>query len=195
MQALPFTCGGEPKFTFIILISIFFDYYLGDLIYCNIDNALMKKLYLSAAISLNLGLLVYFKYANFFVENVNALLLDFHVHDIKWIAIALPIGISFIVFEKITYLVDIYNSIGKPARSLRSYALYILLFPKLLAGPIVKYHDIENQLENRKHTLNDVIYGITRFSIGLAKKVLIADTLSVFVDSIFKMPGRSIEFF
>ena len=118
-----------------------------------------------------------------------------HLDNIPAITIALPIGISFIVFEKITYLVDIYKRIGKPAPSMLSYFLYVLLFPKLLAGPIVKYHDIADQLGTRTLSAEDFVDGLRRFLIGLAKKVLIADTLQEVVDPIFKLSSGELGWY
>jgi alginate O-acetyltransferase complex protein AlgI len=100
--------------------------------------------------------------------------------------IALPIGVSFIVFEKITYLVDVYRGITKPARSVRLYALYVFFFPKLLAGPIIKYHDIAGQMETCPHAhIDDFVIGFSRFMLGVIKKVLLADALASGADLVF----------
>ena len=100
--------------------------------------------------------------------------------------IALPIGVSFIVFEKITYLVDVYRGITKPARSISLYALYVFFFPKLLAGPIIKYHDIAGQMETCRHAdVDDFIVGFSRFMLGVVKKLLLADLLASGADLVF----------
>jgi alginate O-acetyltransferase complex protein AlgI len=109
-------------------------------------------------------------------------------------SIALPIGVSFIVFEKITYLVDLYRRVGRPAESLANYLLYVFLFPKLLAGPIIKYHDIEQQLRTREWSLEDLSAGIVRFTWGLAKKVWIADPLGAVADEVFGLSPGDLSF-
>ena len=154
-----------------------------------------KKYLLWLGIIGNVGILFYFKYVGFFVDSLNIALTNLHLNTIPALTIALPIGISFIVFEKITYLVDIYKKIGTPAQSIISYFLYILLFPKLLAGPIVKYHDIADQLETRALSAEGFVDGLRRFLIGLAKKVLIADTLQEVVDPIFKLSSGELGFY
>jgi len=185
----------EPKFIFLLIISIYFDWLLGNLIFKSQDNKNVQKWYFILALALNIGLLAYFKYTNFFVENMNNALSILHINNLFWKKIALPVGISFIVFEKISYIADIYRGAGKPAKSFDSYALFVLLFTKLLAGPIVQYHDMADQLYEREHSSNDIIYGIYRFSAGLAKKVLVADVVGIVVDEIFKLPAQSISLY
>ncbi|OVE72829.1 hypothetical protein BVX93_02025, partial [bacterium B13(2017)] len=102
--------------------------------------------------------------------------------------IALPIGISFFTFQKMSYLIDIYRGTAKQASSFFNYALYVALFPQLIAGPIIRYHDVANQIDNRTHTSQQFFYGIWRFCIGLGKKILIANTLGMVVDSVFSTP-------
>ena len=194
LASLLFYAWGEPTFIGIVLLSAFFDWFVGNAIFHEHRKAIRQR-YLSVGILANVGLLVYFKYANFFVENVNHLLASVHFNPLIFTHIALPIGVSFIVFEKITYLVDIYRHVGAPATSIRSYLLYVLLFPKLLAGPIIKYHDIADQLAQRHPTLEDARYGLTRFVMGLGKKVLIADTLSPIVEAAFKLPPEELGFY
>lgn len=181
-----FYSWGEPSFFFIAIISIALDYWLGKLIYTS--KKTRKKVLLIVSVVLNVGLLVYFKYVDFFIVSISSMLEYFGlIVELKLMNIVLPIAVSFIVFEKITYLVDIYRSEGKPARNIVSYATYIFLFPKLLAGPIIKYHEIEAQLEKRQHTFENIKYGIFRFALGLFKKVWIADTISKVSDNIFSI--------
>ncbi len=190
LSSLIFYFWAEPIFIFVALASLMIDWYLGNRIF--MAPASQKKIWLALSVSLNGALLLYFKYTNFIVQNLNDLLLKTEGATIHWAHVALPLGLSFIVFEKITYSFDIYKGIGKPARTLGLYLLYTLLFPKLIAGPIVKYHEIEKQLESREIIFHDIRYGIFRFSIGLAKKVWVANTLGIIVDKIFQLPPSSL---
>lgn len=136
------------------------------------------------SIVFNLSFLLYYKYFNFFIENLNIVLEGGHTYDIA--AIILPIGISFFTFQKISYSVDIYRKTAPPLKSLLDYSLYIMLFPQLIAGPIVRYNEIADQLNNREfRNYNDRIYGLYRFAIGLAKKAIIANVLGEKADLIF----------
>ena len=124
------------------------------------------------SITLNVGLLAYFKYANFFIENVNAFLGNLGMEQVAWTAIALPIGISFFTFQKITYAVDVYRNVHSPMKRIVDYMMYILMFPQLIAGPIVRYHEVADQIEDRRknETLDNRLAGFFRFVIGLSKK-------------------------
>jgi alginate O-acetyltransferase complex protein AlgI len=135
-------------------------------------------------------LLAYFKYSNFFVENINLFLSELGVGTMRWIAVALPIGISFLTFQKITFVVDVYRGESRPPASLMNYAIYVLMFPQLIAGPIVRYHEIDEQIGRREEGRSLRINGFYRFSLGLARKVLIADSLAVLADAAFSVdPG------
>ena len=194
LASVVFYAWGEPQFVGIVLLSTVLDWLIGNAIFRS-HGEQAKRCLLWLGILGNVGILLYFKYMGFFVKNFNLALTSLHLDSIPAITIALPIGISFIVFEKITYLVDIYKKIGKPAPSMLSYFLYVLLFPKLLAGPIVKYHDIADQLDTRTLSAEDFVDGLRRFLIGLAKKVLIADTLQEVVDPIFKLSSGELGFY
>jgi alginate O-acetyltransferase complex protein AlgI len=145
---------------------------------------------LALSVFINLGLLVYFKYSNFFIENVNAVLSllgsEQHIH---WTKLVLPIGISFYTFETITYVVDVYRKVHKPLDNFWSYQLYIIFFPKLIAGPIIRYHDLADQIDDRTphETIDNMLTGFYRFAIGLAKKVLIANQMGLYADGVFSM--------
>ena len=194
LASVVFYAWGEPQFIGIVLLSTFADWQIGNAIFRS-HGEKIKKYLLWLGIIGNVGILFYFKYVGFFVDSLNIALTNLHLNSIPALTIALPIGISFIVFEKITYLVDIYKRIGTPAHSMTSYFLYILLFPKLLAGPIVKYHDIADQLGTRTLSVEGFVDGLRRFLIGLAKKVLIADTLQEVVDPIFKLSSGELGFY
>ena len=132
-----------------------------------------KKLFLVLSICVSIGLLVYFKYFNFIMENINLWL----ANKIDFIYVALPIGISFYTFQMISYLVDVYRGQAKVQKNILKLAMYVSLFPQLIAGPIVRYTTIEQQLENREYSIKKFALGVRRFIIGLGKKVLIANVL------------------
>jgi len=140
-------------------------------------------------VSINLGLLFYFKYSGFFIENVDVILTHlFHAHALGWTKLVLPLGISFYTFETITYVVDVYRGEHKPLDNFWNYQLYIILFPKLIAGPIIRYHELADQITDRSQneTTENRLMGFYRFIIGLAKKVLIANQMGLLADSVFK---------
>ncbi|MBC8343507.1 MAG: MBOAT family protein [Bacteroidetes bacterium] len=181
-----FFSWGAPVFIFILLTSITIDFLIGRMM-VSMEKKQKRKLFLLASLILNLGLLVYFKYANFFIENFNSLLELFGARNIEWIYIVLPIGISFFTFQKLSYIIDIYRAVRKPLKKWTDFALYILLFPQLIAGPIIRYSQIADQLIDRRSMLNmdNKLYGLRRFIIGLAKKMMIANTLGLHVDLAF----------
>jgi alginate O-acetyltransferase complex protein AlgI len=183
-----FYSWGAPRFIFVILGTTFLDFHLVRWM-SRTKKDLHRKLMLSLSVSVNLGLLFYFKYSNFFVENVNSVLHLFGVNGIPWIKLVLPIGISFYTFETITYVVDVYRRIHKPLDNFWEYQLYIILFPKLIAGPIIRYHDLADQITDRSQneTVDNRITGFYRFVIGLAKKVLIANHMGQYADTVFAM--------
>ncbi len=184
----------EPKFALIALASAIADYWICKGIHKEQGNQ-RARYWLALGVMLNLSALVYFKYMDFFIQSINSFLTPLNVNAIPFLKIALPIGVSFIVFEKITYLVDVYRGIGLPAKSLRSYLLYVFMFPKLLAGPIVKYHDIAAQLATRKRRDWDNFFeGFKRFLLGLVKKLLLADTVGEIADKVFGLPLGQIGF-
>lgn len=190
--SLLFYAWAEPVFIGIVLLSALFDWWLGSLI--PQGSARIRKLAVLAGVTGNLGILIYFKYTNFLIDTLNPLLTAARFAPLDPLAIILPVGVSFIVFEKITYVVDIYRGTGQPARSWLDYMLFVLLFPKLLSGPIIKYHDIESQLGKRSVHMEDFLYGSKRFIYGLAKKVFIADTLAEVVEVIFAFPPHELGF-
>ncbi|MEO6302941.1 MAG: MBOAT family O-acyltransferase [Bacteroidia bacterium] len=179
-----FYAWGAPKFIFVILFTTLLDFYLVGLMDKAI-NERHRKILLLISISINLGLLFYFKYSNFFIENVNAVLSVFGDKQIHWTKLVLPIGISFYTFETITYVVDVYRRVHKPLTKFWDYQLYIILFPKLIAGPIIRYHELADQISERVETLDKRLTGFYRFAIGLAKKVLIANQMGAFADEVF----------
>jgi alginate O-acetyltransferase complex protein AlgI len=181
--SLIFYAWGEPYFVFVAFLSAMVDYYACKLMEGSLSN--FRKQLATLCIVQNLSMLVYFKYANFFVDSAAKALDSVGLHFDLVLKVALPIGVSFIVFEKITYAVDIYRGKGKSAPSLFYYLLYVFMFPKLLAGPIIKYHDIQDQLLAHDPSFNDFTTGFRRFIVGLIKKVMFADTLAEVADRTF----------
>ncbi len=192
--SLFFYTWGAPKFVLVILGSIVVDYLLSKKIYYS-TNEKQKKSWLVFSVLLNVSVLLYFKYSNFFVENFNSLLADFGIKQVGWTQVALPIGISFFTFHELSYIIDVYRGVNKPMKRLIDYAVYILLFPQLIAGPIIRYKEISNQIIDRKsqETFDNKLTGMLRFIIGLSKKVLIANTLGAEVDKIFDMPHQELS--
>jgi alginate O-acetyltransferase complex protein AlgI len=185
-----FYSWGGPKFIFVILGTTFLDFLLVNAMQ-NQKTQKSKRVYLIVSLCLNLGLLFYFKYCNFFIENINAILGS----EISWLKVVLPIGISFYTFESLTYVIDVYRGVHKPLKNVWHYQTYILLFPKLIAGPIVRYHDIADQITNREknYTANIKLSGFLTFCIGLAKKTIIANTLGMQADAVFKLAPEEID--
>ena len=186
-----FYTWGAPDFIFIVLGSIIADFYLVK--YIHKAERKEKRWLAGISVLMNVGLLAYFKYANFFVENVNAILGQFGDAPVNWTAIALPIGISFFTFQKITYTVDVYRNVHEPLKRIVDYAMYILMFPHLIAGPIVRFNLVADQIEDRRYNekVENRLNGIFRFVIGLSKKVLIANVLGAEADRIFAMDAVS----
>lgn len=182
--SIVFYAFGGPDFVLILLGSTTVTYFLVKAM-CRTEVQRTKKWLCAIAIILNLGLLVYFKYANFLVDNVNAILSLFDIKGINLSKIILPIGISFFTFQSITYVLDTYRGQVKPMDKLTDYIVYIMMFPQLIAGPIVKYGDVEQQLRHRETPPDECLHGFYRFVIGLGKKVLIADVIAVQADACF----------
>lgn len=181
-----FYSWGAPKFIFVILGTTFIDFHLVRQM-DKTRNEINRKIFLIISLSINLGLLIYFKYSNFFIENVNQALSIFGGVEIHWTKLVLPIGISFYTFETITYVVDVYRRIHKPLKKFWDYQLYIILFPKLIAGPIIRYHDLANQITDRPENVDNRLTGFYRFVLGLSKKIIIANVMGEQADKIFAM--------
>lgn len=185
-----FYAWGAPRFIFVILATTTVDFYFVRLLY-NARTEKKRKLFLISSLCLNVGLLFYFKYCNFFIENINVVLETLGASEITWTKVILPIGISFYTFESLTYVIDVYRRVHKPLDNFLQYQLYIILFPKLIAGPIIRYHEISDQIADRSanDTIDNKLTGFFRFVIGLAKKVLIANTMAVKADELFGLPA------
>ncbi|MCW3128022.1 MAG: hypothetical protein JWO03_3680 [Bacteroidetes bacterium] len=185
LSSVLFYAWGAPKFILIVLAVLAADYYLGNKIYEN--EGKRKKLYLILSIILNLGLLFYFKYFNFFMGNVSAVLVSAGMKSLEWTKVILPIGISFFVFQEMSYTIDIYRGEHKPLKKFSDYMLFIFLFSHLIAGPIVTYNVLADDIVDRRKNLNNDyrLLGFFRFIIGLSRKVLIANPLGLVADHMF----------
>jgi alginate O-acetyltransferase complex protein AlgI len=186
LASILFYSWGAPRFIFVILGTTFLDFYLVRLMDQS-SNENRRKFLMVLSISMNLGLLFYFKYCNFFIDNANHFFKAIGIQPIHFLKVALPIGISFYTFESLTYVIDVYRKVHKPLHNFWQYQLYIILFPKLIAGPIIRYHEIADQIEDRNafDNADNKLLGFFRFSIGLAKKVFIANTLGAYADDAF----------
>ena len=170
ISSLLFYFYGEPKYIMIMVVSIIVTYIFGILMN---KYEKYRKHFLIFSITITLGILVYFKYIDFLITNINLFLKN----KIDLINVILPIGISFYTFQLISYIVDVYNKKVKVQKNILKLAMYVSLFPQLIAGPIVRYTTIAEQIEKREHTTEKFVSGVRRFVLGLSKKVLIANVL------------------
>lgn len=190
ISSILFYAWGEPKTIFVMLSAIIVNYYTGIAI-----EKGYRKTGLLISIIVSLGVLIIFKYANFTYTSIIELL-KFLNFDQSWYVlpqIALPIGISFYTFQTLSYNIDIYRNEIKPSYSLINFATYVSFFPQLVAGPIVRYKDVEEQLIKRSTNVDDVASGIERFILGLAKKVIIANNCAYIADSIFRIDTQYVS--
>ncbi|WP_288221130.1 MBOAT family protein [uncultured Clostridium sp.] len=166
---------GEPKYILLIIISMMINYILSILMYNNRNDKEKKNMILFTIVLFNIGILIFFKYYSFLIDNINIIFNS----NLRVKEISLPLGISFYTFQLISYIVDVYRGKIIPQRNIIKFSLYVLMFPQLVAGPIVVYSDIEKQIDNRKITLIKFGQGVERFIIGLGKKVIIANNLGI----------------
>ena len=193
ISSLIFYAWGAANIIIALLVSCSIDYFLSKKLIPQNKFQSQRKLYLIISVGMNLSLLGFFKYANFFVEQFNNLIDTFGGSELTWTTIILPIGISFFTLQKISYLVDVYRGDTAPARNVFDYILYVILFPQLIAGPIVRYLDVANEIIERKTSIDLFLAGLRRFILGLAKKVLIADAMGTVADNIFKLSADQLS--
>ena len=193
LASLVFYGWGEPRYVLLMGLSVLSGYGFGLLVEKYRQKGIGRML-CGISVSVSLSFLLYFKYANFFIENLGAVAGILKFSKISPLRLALPIGISFYTFQIISYTVDVYR--GEAAqKNLIDLSAYIAMFPQLIAGPIVRYHEIADQLRDREHSLSGAAYGIRRFVIGLAKKILIANQLGELC-SVFRASGeKSVLFY
>lgn len=190
--SLAFYAWGENIFVLLMLASILLNYSFGLLIDYSQRHGGNGKIHLIFAVTANLGLLGFFKYANFIVTNLNSILLKLQMAPLVLEKVHLPIGISFFTFQSLSYIVDLYRRETSVQKNLINIALYVSFFPQLIAGPIIRYHDIARQIVQRRTCFDDFNSGIQRFIIGLGKKVLLANVLGRTADYMFSLPPDNI---
>ena len=191
IASLIFYAWGEPIYIVLMVFSILFNYLSGlEIDDCKERGDVLKgKIAFWMAVGVNLGILGFFKYAGFFVENLNRIL----PFDISMPALALPIGISFYTFQTLSYIIDVYKGNVKVQKNVINFGTYISMFPQLIAGPIVRYADVEGQLVERKVTLTKFGEGTAWFLRGLAKKVLLANNIGMLFDAVQAMGAGNIS--
>ena len=184
--SLIFYAWGEPVYIILMMFTTFFDWISGIYIhkFMEKNQKNIAKTILIVASIVNLSFLGYFKYSNFLIDNINGI---FNL-DIPFKEIALPIGISFYTFQAMSYMIDVYRKMTDVQKNFLSFGAYVALFPQLIAGPIVQYKTIAEQLDNRKETISEFVHGIKIFTIGLAKKVLLANNIGLLWDTVKIMP-------
>jgi len=192
-MSLFFYAWGELYFVALMLVSIVMNYLVGAAIGRAGKGTDIARAWLTLGVVVNLGLLGYFKYANFLVENWNLLTVNLGLEPLDHNKVHLPLGISFFTFQAMSYLIDVYRGDAEHDRNPINIALYIALFPQLIAGPIIRYHDVYQQLRTRTLSVDLAYSGLTRFICGLAKKLLIANPLGEIADQIFAINGNDLS--
>lgn len=185
--SLLFYAWGEKQLLTLMIVSVMINYFFGLGVEAARTEA-SKKLNLFFGVASNLSMLLYYKYANFFADNYNSAAARLGLNPVVWDKVLLPLGISFYTFHGISYMIDVYRKHTPPQRNPLKLALYISFFPQLIAGPIIRYKDVEDQIDDRKIGTELFASGIRRFVIGLAKKVLVANIVGRIPDFVFKMP-------
>ena len=183
--SLVFYAWGEPKYVFLMIFSILVNYIFGRLMDKHRENKKRMKLLLVLSVVIDLGLLSVFKYTDFIITNVNAIF----GANFDLLNIALPIGISFYTFQAMSYTIDVYRNDVRVQKNLIDFGMYITMFPQLIAGPIVRYADVQDQLADRSVTTADFSEGIMRFVVGLGKKVLLANQMGAVWSEIYALGG------
>lgn len=190
VAGLVFYAYDSGALVLLLLISTVTDYIAGRIVVKSRDHgsALGVRTGLVLSVVVNVGLLGYFKYANFAVDQLNALGAAWGLGEIAWTSVVLPIGISFYTFQSMSYTIDLVRGRAEPVRNLSDFGLYVSLFPQLIAGPIVRFHEISHEIVDRRRTLDDFSEGVVRFAHGLGKKVVVADAAGLVVEEVFSLP-------
>lgn len=183
--SLVFYAWGEPKYVFLMIFSILVNYIFGRLMDKHRENKKRLKLMLVLSVVIDIGLLSVFKYTDFIITNVNAIF----GANFDLLNIALPIGISFYTFQAMSYTIDVYRDDVRVQKNLIDFGMYITMFPQLIAGPIVRYADVQDQLAERSVTTADFSEGVMRFVVGLGKKVLLANQMGAVWSDIYALGG------
>lgn len=183
--SLVFYAWGEPKYVFLMIFSILVNYIFGRLMDKHRENKKRLKLMLVLSVVIDIGLLSVFKYTDFIITNVNAIF----GANFDLLNIALPIGISFYTFQAMSYTIDVYRNDVRVQKNLIDFGMYITMFPQLIAGPVVRYADVQDQLAERSVTTADFFEGVMRFVVGLGKKVLLANQMGAVWSDIYALGG------
>lgn len=191
LTSIFFYAWGEMHYVLILLFSIILNYFLGILV-DRYRKPEVSRLIIAATVIINIGVLICLKYAVIHMVLLQTLLRIFHLPPETIQTVHLPIGLSFFTFQAIAYVVDVGREESKVQRSLINFGMFMALFPKLTAGPIIRYQEVENNFDDRSISLDDFAYGIKRFITGLGKKVLIANTLARTTDQIFAIPSHDL---
>lgn len=186
LMSLLFYAWGEPKFVFVMILSILMNYFFGLLVAKREEAAWQRKI-LTLMVVANLSLFFVFKYLNFTIENLNYLFGGM----IPQTHIRLPIGISFFTFQAMSYVFDVAYGRGQVQKNPFNVALYVALFPQLIAGPIVRYQTVAEEIQNRRENLTDFVKGTRRFTVGLAKKMILSNSIGLLADQAFNCPAPS----
>ena len=184
IASLTFYAYGEPVYIILLIVSVFMNYLFGIIL-----DKHKNKLVLALSVLLNIGLLVVFKYLGLIISTINLAI----PNNLNEVNIALPIGISFYTFQALSYVIDVYRGQEKSQKNFFNLLLYISFFPQLIAGPIVKYHDIAKQISERTHSPEKVRDGIYRFSVGLSKKILISNEMAKVTDSLYALANSQFD--
>ncbi len=188
LASLFFYAWGEPRFVLIMLLSIAVNWLFGLLIGLNGSRSKFARTFLILDIIFNLVIIFIYKYLMFVMTNIKLL---FHMDGLEIPEIALPIGISFFTFQAMSYVIDVYRGDGEAQKNPINVGLYIALFPQLIAGPIVRYQTVAEEIHTRKETFDDFCDGVVRFIIGLGKKILLANNMAIVADFAFETSGSN----
>lgn len=191
VSSLVFYGWSEPRLLALMVITITVYYLCGLAVGKAGMGKIGKWLFLVLGLLVGLGLLCVFKYADFFIESFNAI----SGLSLPALKLALPVGISFYTFQCMSYLVDVYRGRVEPQRSIVSFGAYVALFPQLIAGPIVRYVDVAQELESREHTRENLVLGLRRFLVGLGKKVILADNFALLIKIFRQSEEKSLVFY
>jgi alginate O-acetyltransferase complex protein AlgI len=187
VASLLFYAWGEKKYVIVLLAAMLLNYLIGRAM-GRVDEMKRRRLLLSMGITANLLMLGSFKYPGFVALNLNRLLRIFHFPSLTVPYLHVPLGMSFFTLIGMSYIIDVYRKAINPERKLRNFSLYMTLFPYVIAGPLVRYGSLASDLVERRVRLSEFAVGIRRFTVGMGKKMLIANTLAIAVDGIFKIP-------
>ena len=188
--SLAFYAWGEPKYVFLMLVTIA-AFYLCGLAIGRAEQILWKKVWLYLSVVVGIGFLAVFKYADFFIHSFNKAT----GLSISLLRLALPVGISFYTFQSLSYTIDVYRGNVPVQKNIISFGAYVTLFPQLIAGPIVRYADVARELDSRTHNWGNIAYGVRWFLVGLGKKILIADQFALLIQMFRQSPEPSVVFY